>query len=158
MMRATTYSLCVVLGLVLGSCGPDGTSSGEPVEDAPTEAVVKVEQGIAFGTGTLVTKFTEADLMVTINGPDGPRAATGGAKSTVNEPANWFIQGGVPRVFTSLAQVPKQKPQDGDPGILLHVKTGNGFMIKNFVSGAYTRGWVRSADETQVTIEYELVD
>ncbi len=145
------------VSVLFSACGADTSSGGEVVDESPKQVVVPVESGINFKDESPGNSF-ESDLFVTKNSSEGPKAATGGANSTKNEPANWFLQGGVPRQFQSFEQVPLSMPTDGDGGIMLHVKTGYGFVIRNFISGGHTVGWISEATETQLTIEYKVVD
>ena len=143
---------------VLAGCGAETTPGSGSGDSAGGELVIGVEKGAVFGDGTLVEKFNQADLFVTPNGDKGPRAATGGTTSTKNEPANWFYKGGLATVFSSLDEVPNTKPEPGAHGVILNVEAGYGFVIKNYASGGYTRGWVKSATPSQITVEYEVFE
>ena len=160
---AVLASLLAVAGSGSVACGPEASGSGKDGgESNPRTLSVKVENGVVFETQETIQglKFNQVDMMFSANGGDGPRAATGGSKSTENAPANWFKGGGgMYKTYAGLDDVPRdQKPLDGDSGVCLNVKTGYGFVVKNFVSPGYTAGWVQAASPSELTIEYVLID
>ncbi|MFT5430098.1 MAG: hypothetical protein ACI9OJ_000771 [Myxococcota bacterium] len=155
-----TFTLFITLSstLLLIACS-SSTGGGAEEETSSGEVSLGAGSGIAFGTATVIggNKFNQVDLVATENG-DNLRLQTGGATSTKSEPVNWFKLGGVPQTFAALDDVPFEKPADSDTQPLLAPKTGNGFVLKNYATGGWTRGFIKSADATTITINYEVVE
>ncbi len=156
-MRAAP--LIVIFALLFGACSAE-EGARTPKEDGPKEATISTEEGIVFSTGELVEghpPFSKTDLYVVTNGPEGPQLKTGATKITEHgSPVNWFMQGGIARKWDSLDQVPHTLPTEDSQDTLQHAKYGNGFLVENFLSSGYTRGFISAATPDSVTIQYEV--
>lgn len=156
-LRRSTFAFIVVAALSSLACSDDVGSSTEK-ETGPIEVTIKGDQGIVFETGEVVDggpPFSKTDLYATTNGT-ALKLATGAAKSTVHGAAiTWFEQGGIPRKWNNLAEVPKTTPQDSLTAPLLKAQQGIGFVAKNYLSDGYTRGWIKAATSETLTIVYE---
>ena len=141
--------------------------SGEIVDRPSSESVSKLsleaDQGIAFSSGALIdtgaAPFSKADIYATANGTE-LKLASGGDKITAYNPVNWFVSGGgVPRSdFKTLDAVPAQKPDPESKGSpLINPKVGNGFVVKNQVDDAWTKGRIMDVSGGTVTIEWEVL-
>ena len=141
----------VLAALTFGACDSGGASG--PVSGTLTLAK---DQGVDFHTGQLQVpgNFKNSDIYSASNGT-ALELMTGGDNPTANRPVNWFVgNGGVHQTFASLADVPDVPPSADMTEVLVHAKTGNGFIVTTH-RGALVRGWVASADASSVTIEFE---
>lgn len=121
---------------------------------------LNANEGVVFTTGDILPgdKFNQVDLIATDNG-DRLRLASGGETTTKPNPVNWFpADGGLYQMFTSLDDVPADKPGDTSGTSQLKTTAGYGFVLKNYISGGYTKGWIQSSSPTEVVIEYEVFD
>lgn len=151
--------LCTVLAVLAAFVGCDSDGAAGPGDAAwPSGTLtIVVGEGIDFAGGVVVevASFTNADIRAVANAPVELR--TGGPSITKERPANWFqTAGGVFETFDSLADVPEELPDASDNTPLLNAKTGNGFVLLS-AHGGYTRGWISSATDTSVTIEFAPV-
>ena len=149
----TRLSLAWITPLVIVLAGCGGESTGEGAGSG--EATFGLEQGVNFTTGAVQNpaKFNNCDLYAT-SGGSHLKLKTGGETIVDNQPVNWFKTGGVPTKFNGLAEVPSDKPTSDMYESLLKAKTGVGFVLKNHTGAGYTRGWIRDATATSITIEY----
>ena len=121
---------------------------------------LSADQGIVFSSEEVLSgdKFNQVDLLATENG-DRLRLAAGGETTTKPNPVNWFpADQGLYQMFSGLADVPADKPQETNGVSMLKTTSGYGFVLKNFASGGYTKGWIRSSSASEDVIEYELIE
>ncbi|MEC8025278.1 MAG: hypothetical protein VX223_15230, partial [Myxococcota bacterium] len=103
-------------------------------------------------------KFNQVDLLATENG-DRIRLATGGPTTTKPNPIIWFESaGGMLETYSSLDEVPYDKPASETGAAMLKTETGLGFVLENYTSSGFTKGWIRSATASEVVIEYEIFE
>ncbi|MFO0745686.1 MAG: hypothetical protein U1F43_08435 [Myxococcota bacterium] len=143
------WSFFLLLGL---GAGCDSPSSGPAVSGTVT---LHADDGVDLHSGKVQTpgNFKNSDLYASSNG-SSLELASGGATPTQNRPVNWFVTpGGVNETFESLAAVPDDLPSGTSGTPLVHAKTGNGFVVER-KDGGYSKGWVKAADATSVTIEF----
>lgn len=125
-------------------------------EELPPHGTVtfRAEQGVDFRTGEVVSpaNYTNSDIYGTRNTPTLKLAS--GGESLINERAiTWFYNdGGLPRVFEGLDQVPTTKPTQVDRHASF--KSGLGFVVKT-EHGSYVRGWLEDISSESVTIQWE---
>ena len=158
-MKFITFTLC--LGL-LACGGGDSDTSGHGGPYTLQEA-----EGISFVSGKITEggSFDDSDLWTAWNGSGGLQLYTGGRKdangkykSTDLQPVNWFKKGGIYQTFSSLTEVPLDAPSDQAGLSLPHAKTGNAFILKNRDGVAYTRGFIVSATDESLTIDFDFPD
>jgi len=151
MVRA---GLTLVVVMLLGL----GCDSSDPITPQSGTVTFGADEGADFLRGVVRDpgNFANSDLYASRNG-EHLKLATGGADPTVNRPVTWFKQGGIPKRYTSLAEVPNDLPPDTQPEALLTTQTGNGFVLKR-KDGGYTKGWIAAADASSLTIEFAPVD
>jgi hypothetical protein len=153
----TRLSLAWITPLVIVLAGCGGESTGEGAGSG--EATFGLDQGFNFTTGTVqkAEEYNKCDLYAT-SGGSHLKLKTGGETIVDNQPVNWFKTGGVTTKFSALAEVPSEKPTSGMYEPLLKAKAGVGFVLKNQTGAGYTRGWIRDATATSITIEYAPLD
>ena len=144
---------CITLTIGCAESRPSAIASSGVI-------TLNANEGVVFSTGDILPgdKFNQVDLNATDNG-DRLRLASGGETTTKPNPVNWFpAAGGLYQMFTSLEDVPDDKPGNSAGTSQLKTTAGYGFVLKNYISDGYTRGWIRSSSPTEVVIEYELID
>ena len=148
---------CLVLVATLG-CGSEGSGAaadaGSGAAPRQGRVVLSLEQGVAFASGEVQRPgtFLNSDLRATAGG-NAPKLSTGGRHSADDQPALWLRS-----TYTGLAgknPVPADRPTSAN-GAMVDPKVGNGFVIRNFVSGGYTRGFIEAADAQSITILYDF--
>jgi len=153
MKRAFSVILCLSLAVACVAAGCDSSDPGDP---ASGEVTFGADEGVDLFSGKVRDpgNYANSDLFASANG-DGLKLSTGGEDIVHSRPVNWFkTGGGVAQRFDSLAEVPTDPPADGaviEP--LINARTGNGFVVER-ADGGYTRGWIKSADTSSVTIEF----
>ncbi len=121
---------------------------------------LNADDGVVFATGEIIPgdKFNQVDLLATENG-DRIRLATGGPTTTKPNPIIWFESaGGMLETYSSLDEVPYDKPSSETGAAMLKTDTGLGFVLENYTSSGFTKGWIRSATASEVVIEYEIFE
>ena len=150
--RTLLASLFCLL-LVFASAGCD--SSGDSAQATGT-VTIGLEEGVDLTTGRVQRpgNFQNSDLIATAAGSH-VRLATGGDNPVDSRPVNWFVTAsGLFEKFASLAEVPGEKPADGQTAPQIRTETGNGFVVQT-MRGTWSRGWISSASSRSVTIEFE---
>ena len=148
------FSLALVLmALALGGGCVDGGSTSDD-----GSVTLTADTGFDFAKGKFQSNgnYGNSDIYATA-GNNHLKLSSGGEKITSPRPVNFFLgAGGIHQTFESLAAVPDDTPDDTMTAALVKAKQGNAFVVKTS-SGGYAKGWIRSATEAEVTIEWTLI-
>lgn len=140
---------------------PACDSAGGPVGPVGAgEVTLGAENGVNLATATFVDKgnYANSDLRATDNG-DALGLLPGGDSPAKYRPCNWFLSGGgIYQTFGSFAEVPETLPDAGALATaLVKAKKGNGFVCQT-AAGGWSRGWIKAADATSLTIVFQRVE
>ena len=148
--------LTVLLALVLVAGCDDGGDSSVAASTTSGTVTLGADEGIDFNSGEVQRpgNFGNSDIYATRNG--SALKLSGGGPNIVDVRPLTFFQGagGVFPTYEDIDAVPNVKPVDGQDAVLPKARTGNGFTILN-AAGFYSKGFIVSADETSVTIQYQ---
>ena len=143
-------------------CLPSHSGCADGVEETTYEGhgtvTLTADTGIDFTTGIFQSKgnYATSDIYVT-SGGEHLMLASGGLNPTKNRPVDFFLgAGGIHETFDTLSQVPAIPPSADKTQSLIKAKTGNGFVVENS-DGSITRGWIRSAGDAGLVIDYDRV-
>jgi len=130
------------------------------VKEAPYDGpsvTLSANTSVCFDVAERHSPLSTADDMNATPAGNHLKLTPGGPLPTKSNPVNWFMAGGKPKLFESLADVPATLPVD-QPGLpLIKPKPGMAFVVKNNTSPGYTRGFVAQAVTEALVLHYELM-
>lgn len=157
--RQTRRSLALVAAIALSvafvGCDIDSATSQVETSKAAGVVTISAEEGLDMVGGGLQQpgNFGNSDLYATSNGT-ALKLSPGGSNIVKTRVVTWFqTSGGVFPTYENINQVPNVKPTDGSLS-LPRATTGNGFVLENS-AGTFTKGYIVSASDTSVTIQFE---